>query len=61
MSLTERQMERYCDVLIWALKTARKGGFEKNDVILLRYDLAAIRMAEILQGKVLAMGMNAIP
>ncbi len=54
-------MERYCDVLIWALKTARKGGFEKNDVILLRYDLAAIRMAEILQAKVLDMGMNAIP
>ena len=61
MSLTERQMERYCDVLIWALKTARKGRFQKNDVILIRYDLAAIRMAEILQAKVLDMGMNAIP
>ncbi|MGD8228446.1 MAG: aminopeptidase [Desulfobacteraceae bacterium] len=61
MSLTERQMERYCDVLIWALNTARQGRFEKNDVILIRYDLAAVRMAEILQAKVLDMGMNAIP
>ena len=61
MSLTERQMERYCDVLIWALKAARKGRFEKNDIILIRYDLAATRMAEILHAKVLDMGMNAIP
>jgi aminopeptidase len=61
MSLTEKQMERYCDVLIWALQTARRGSFEKNDVILIRYDLSAIRMAEILQAKVLDMGMNAIP
>ncbi len=61
MSLTERQMEKYCDVLIWALKTARKEKFKKNDVILIRYDLSAIRMAEILQAKFLDMGMNPIP
>ena len=52
--LTEKQMERYCGVLVWALKTARKENFKKNDIILIRYDLAAIRMAEILQGKLLA-------
>jgi aminopeptidase len=61
MSLTEKQMGKYCDVLIWALKTARKENFRKNDVILIRYDLAAIRMAEILQAKFLDMGMNPIP
>lgn len=61
MSLTKKQNEKYCDVLIWALKTARKENFEKNDVILIRYDLAAIRMAEILHAKLLDMGMNPIP
>ncbi len=61
MSLTEKQMEKYCDVLIWALKTARKENFKKNDLILIRYDLAAIRMAEKLQVKFLDMGMNPIP
>ncbi len=61
MSLTEKQMEKYCDVLIWALKTARKENFKKNDLILIRYDLAATRMAEKLQAKFLDMGMNPIP
>ena len=60
MSLTEKQTAKYCDVLIWALKTARKENFKKNDVILIRYDLAAIRMAEVLQAKLLDMGMNPI-
>ncbi len=55
------QMKRYCDVVVWALKTARKELFKKNDVILIRYDLAAIRMAEILQAKLLDEGMNPIP
>jgi aminopeptidase len=54
-------MEKYCDVLVWALKTARKENFKKNDIILIRYDLAAIRMAEILQRKLLDMGISPIP
>jgi aminopeptidase len=54
-------MEKYCDVLVWALKTARKENFKKNDIILIRYDSAAIRMAEILQAKLLDMGINPIP
>jgi aminopeptidase len=58
---TNRQMQKYCDVLLWALKTARKENFKKNDVVLIRYDLAAIRMAEVLQAKLLNMGMNPIP
>lgn len=61
MVFTKKQLEKYCDVLIWALKIARKQNFKRNDVILIRYDLAAIRMAEILQAKLLDMGMNPIP
>ena len=57
---TKRQMEKYGDVLLWALKTARKGDFKKKDVVMIRYDLAGIKMAEILQARLLEMGMNPI-
>lgn len=53
-------MDRYCDVLLWALKTARKEKFKNNDRVLIRYDLAAVGMAEILQAKLLDAGMNPI-
>jgi aminopeptidase len=58
--LTKKQMDKYSDVLLWALKTARKGKFKKNEIVLIRFDLAAIRMCEILQGKLLDRGMNPV-
>ncbi len=58
--ITEKQMERYADVLIWALKTARKDRFKKGDVILIRYDRQAVRLAEILFSRIMDMGMNPI-
>ena len=58
--LTEIQLDRYSDVLIWGLKTARKGTFSKNDTILIRYQMPARPLAEILYAKILAMGMNPI-
>ena len=60
MTLTETQQERYAQVLLWALKTARKGRFRKNDIVLIRYDLAAIKMAELLQARLLDMGLNPV-
>jgi aminopeptidase len=42
------------------LKTARKGKFNKNDNIVIRYDFAAIKLAEVLQAKILDMKMNPI-
>ena len=58
--LTDSQMDNYADVLLWGLKTARAGRFRKEDMILLRYDLAAIKMAERFQARVLDMGMHPI-
>jgi len=58
--LTKKQIIKYSDVLLWALKTARKGTFKKNEIILIRFDLAALKMCEILQGKLLDMGMNPV-
>ncbi len=58
--LSEEQMEKYGDVLLWALAKARKGKFRKGNIILIRFDFAAVRMAEILQSKLLRMGMNPV-
>ena len=56
--LSYTQLDRYADVLLWGLKTARSGNFRRNDIVLIRYDLAAMRMAERLHAKVLDMGMH---
>jgi aminopeptidase len=58
--LTKRQMEKYADVLLWALKTARREKFKRKDIVLVRFDLSAIRMAEIIQANLLDMGMNPV-
>jgi aminopeptidase len=50
-------LEKYADVLLWGLSTARKGAFKKGDVILIQYDPAAMKLAETLYRKVLERGM----
>ena len=58
--LSEIKLNRYADVLIWALKVARKKPFRKQDTILLQYDRQALGLAEILYTRILHMGMNPI-
>jgi aminopeptidase len=58
--LTRSQLDKYAEVLVWGLKTARRAKFKKNDVVVIRYDLAATTMAERLQSKILDMGMNPV-
>jgi aminopeptidase len=58
--LTKAQLDKYADVLLWGLKTARNGKFKKGDVVLVQFDLPAVQLAEILQGKLLDMGMNPV-
>jgi aminopeptidase len=50
-------LDRYADVLLWGLTTARKGRFRKGDVIFLQYDPAATCLAEVLYAKILDRGM----
>lgn len=57
---TKGQMNNYADVLLWGLKTARKEKFKRNDIVVVQFDQAAIRLAEILQGKILDLGMNPV-
>jgi aminopeptidase len=58
--LSDRQIDNYCDVLLWALRKARKKRYRKGDMILIRYDLGAMKMTEVLQAKLLRMGMNTV-
>ena len=56
--LTEKQLKRYADVLIWGLQTAKSRRIARNDIVLVRFDLAAVRLAEILYAKLLAAGSH---
>ncbi|MEA3435443.1 MAG: aminopeptidase [Thermodesulfobacteriota bacterium] len=57
---TEKQLDRYADVLLWAMKKARTAKFKKNDVVAIRYNTPSIRLAEILNAKLLCIGMNPV-
>lgn len=58
--LTENHLNRYADVLLWGLRKARSNRFKKGDVILVRYHLPAIQLAQILQSRLLAWGMHPV-
>ena len=58
--LTAVQLQRYADVLLWALKTARRRAFRKNDIVAIHYHRPAVALAEILFGRLLEMGLNPI-
>ncbi len=58
--LTKKQLDKYADVLLWGLKAARSGKFKRGDVVLVQFDLPAVRLAEFLQGKLLDMGVNPV-
>ena len=57
---TEKQLDRYADVLLWAIKKARTGKFKKNDIVAIRYNTPSIRLAEILNAKLLGIGINPV-
>ena len=56
--LTEKQLNRYADVLLWGLQTARNRKVTKKDLVLVRFDLKAVRLAEILYAKLLKTGAH---
>ena len=60
MALTKQQLDSYANVLIWGLRKARENALRRDHVLLVRYDLAALELAEILQAKILEMGMHPV-
>ncbi len=51
--LTDKQIERYADVLLWGLKTARGKALRKDEIVAVRFNQPAVRLAESLQAKLL--------
>ncbi len=58
--LNRNQLERYADVLIWGLRTAREGKFAKNDIVMIQYERPAAALMEIVFGKLLDMGISPV-
>jgi aminopeptidase len=58
--LSETQLKRYAEVLLWGLKTARSRSFRKGDIVLVRFNLDAVRLAEIIERRLLEMGLNPV-
>ncbi|MCK9363056.1 MAG: aminopeptidase [Syntrophales bacterium] len=58
--LSEEYLKRYADVLVWGLETARKGRYRKGNIILIQYDRAALRLAELLYEKIISRGMHPV-
>ena len=54
MFFTKKQNEKYADVMIWAMESARKNGkFKPYDTVLLRSDFSARPLAEQIYTKLL--------
>lgn len=59
--LTRPQLDKYADVLLWGLTTSRTEPYKPGDVVLVQFDLAALRLAESVYAKLLARGLNPVP
>ncbi len=57
---TASQLEKYADALIWGLTTARKQPFRKYDNILVRCDLEARELGEVVYRKLVKRGFNVV-
>ena len=58
--LSPEELEKYADVLLWGLKTARKQRFKKYDVVALRFHQPAKHLANILFDRLLQSGLNPV-
>ena len=58
--LTERHLNRYADVMLWGLTTARTQRFKKNDIVQVRFNLPALRLAELLHERLMDRGLNPV-
>jgi len=58
--LSEKHLEKYADVLLWARATAKKQPLKQNDIVLIQYDLPALKLTEILYDRLLALGVHPV-
>lgn len=56
----DQHLDRYAEILLWGLKIARHGRRKKSDIVLVRYDLAALPLAERVYEKLLDSGRHPV-
>ncbi|MBI3638167.1 aminopeptidase [Candidatus Wolfebacteria bacterium] len=59
--MTTFHLNKYADVLIWGLETARAsfdGKYKKGDIIYISYDLDGLKLVEVLSRKLLEKGLH---
>lgn len=58
--LSQKQRERYTDVLLWGLGIARRQQFRRGDLIQIRFDPPGLALAETIYRRILQMEMNPV-
>lgn len=60
---TKKHLERYADVLIWGLETARAsvgGKYKRGDTVYVSYEWEGVKLAECLYKKLLKKGLHVV-
>lgn len=61
MIFSRQTLEKYADVMLWGLETARKGGrLNPYEAVMLRYDPAALPLAEAVHRRLLKRRLNVV-
>ena len=55
---TSKQLESYADVLLWGMQKARTKSFKKGDIVLVRFNQRAIKLAELVQIRLIDRGLQ---
>lgn len=55
---TSQQLERYADVLLWGMQKARTKSFKKGDIVLVRFNQRAIKLAELVHIRLIDRGLH---
>ncbi len=58
--LSDRQLKRYAEVLLWGLATSRSGRIKKGDIFLVRYHRPAVALAETVCNMLVDRGFNPV-
>ena len=58
--LKDTHLNRYADVLLWGLQTARPKKFKKGEIVLVRFQRPALALAEILHQRLMEMGVHPV-
>ncbi|MBF0449807.1 MAG: aminopeptidase [Candidatus Magnetomorum sp.] len=57
---SEQELERYADILLWGVETARQKAFQPDDIILIEAHMAAMPLVCVVHKLILLRGMHPI-